>query len=224
MAARQGMTEGTRANRGIDTGHPLSYADIEHRAMAFRNLTSLNGGPLPVDARFPAVRAFERLRTLQRQDPSLFHVAVPLDYAVQDAPHSSVMAWTTYEDGKFVITVTTETYAGLESGDPTALFSFGHEIGHVDLHPDILMKFAKLPHLQGALRRGAPPHPSFRDSEWQANAFSAALLMPAAGLAILERQGRLTIDDVRRVYGVSFKAADYRINTYRGRRAALLGG
>jgi Zn-dependent peptidase ImmA (M78 family) len=47
---------------------------------------------------------------------------------------------------------------------------------------------------QAAFHRGHTDHKPFLDTEWQANAFASALLMPARGLAALEEQhGRISL-------------------------------
>ena len=53
---------------------------------------------------------------------------------------------------------------------------------------------------------------------------SPARCRPAAGLAVLEKLGRLTVDEVRRVFGVSVTAARIRIQQFVGRRSELLSG
>lgn len=216
--------EGSRPNRGIDVGEAHSHASIERRALALRKNPVLMGCALPLDAPLPARQVFERLDLLRRRDKTLFADDVPLEYAVEEAPHQSVLAWTKYDDRKFVVSVTPETYGGLEQGDGPAVFSLCHELGHVDLHHRNLLQFAEIPHLQGALRRTARPHPIFRDSEWQADAYAAALMMPAEGLALLEARGELTVENLRSTYGASWTAATIRFDNYRKRRDQLLDG
>jgi hypothetical protein len=117
------------------------------------------------------------------------------------------------------------TYEALEKGSPRAAYCLVHEFSHALLHGEQLRQLAELPQpSQIAFHRGAPqPHPMYLDTEWQANALAAALLMPARGLLDLEkRYGRLAEDLVTGQYGVSAKAAEIRINVFTERRATLL--
>ena len=94
------------------------------------------------------------------------------------------------------------TYEALEKGSPRAAYCLVHEFSHAWLHGEQLRQLAELPQpSQIAFHRGAPQpaHPMYLDTEWQANALAAALLMPARGLSDLEqRYGRLAEDLVTR--------------------------
>jgi Zn-dependent peptidase ImmA (M78 family) len=74
------------------------------------------------------------------------------------------------------------------------------------------------------LHRGeVPAHRIFEDTEWQANAFAAAFLMPGAGLVELEARGiTLTPQELVRRFNVSFDAARIRLDVYRARRTELI--
>ena len=73
-----------------------------------------------------------------------------------------------------------------------------------------------------ALHRGEQAHRPFRDTEWQANAFASALLMPAQGLIALEREhGALTVVEIADRFGVSHEAAGYRLDLFAKRRGEL---
>ena len=107
---------------------------------------------------------------------------------------------------------------------PRALFCLCHELGHVCVHTQKLVELSRIPHDVAALHRGeVPSHAIFEDTEWQANAFAAAFLMPGAGLAELEARGiMLTAQEVVRRYNVSFDAARIRLDIYRARRSELI--
>ena len=65
---------------------------------------------------------------------------------------------------------------------------------------------------QAALHR-EKEYPRYFDSEWQANAFAAALLMPAVGVRALEEKfGYLSDDLIADHFHVSLEAAGYRID------------
>jgi hypothetical protein len=117
------------------------------------------------------------------------------------------------------------TYDALERGTPRATYCLVHEFSHVLLHGDQLRQLAQLPQpSQIAFHRGSQQtHPMYRDTEWQANALAAALLMPARGLSNLEqRYGRLAEEMVTRQYCVSAKAAQIRVSIFTERRETLL--
>ena len=106
-----------------------------------------------------------------------------------------------------------------------ARFSLSHEVGHVVLHPGELIRLSRIPHREAALARGASaPYPVYQDTEWQANAFSAALLMPAQGLYALEQQGVLTSVTIQERFQVSSAAAAIRLKNYQQRSHELLAG
>ena len=64
--------------------------------------------------------------------------------------------------------------------------------------------------------------PAFRSSEWQANTFAAAILVPGPGLVYLEERGRLTPQDIRAMFNVSIQAAEKRIDTFSRHRADVV--
>ena len=118
-----------------------------------------------------------------------------------------------------------ETYARLESGKPRAAYFVGHELGHCVLHTDQLMRLAQMPtHQQATYHRGRAGHSPCEDTEWQANAFASALLMPAKGLDALERKHHcLNVALIARQFRVSLEAAGYRLSLFEDRRSELLG-
>jgi Zn-dependent peptidase ImmA (M78 family) len=70
----------------------------------------------------------------------------------------------------------------------------------------------------------AREHRFFEDTEWQADAFASALLMPATGMHRLESEfGTLTTTMLQRQYLVSNQSATYRLENYQQRRSQLVG-
>ena len=123
------------------------------------------------------------------------------------------------------ILAATTTYEWLENGHPRGGYFVAHELGHCVLHTDRLMRLAKMPKAQqAALHRGRNEvgHEAFMDTEWQANAFAAALLMPARGLLDLEKRGELSPNAVAEHFRVSEEAATYRLESYDMRKMQLL--
>ena len=119
-----------------------------------------------------------------------------------------------------------ETYDRLENGHPRGGFFVAHELGHCLLHTDQLVRLAQMPKAQqAALHRGRleVAHEAYEDTEWQANAFAGALLIPARGLLILERKhGELSPAIIAEHFHVSTEAAGYRLELYNDRKEQLL--
>jgi Zn-dependent peptidase ImmA (M78 family) len=115
-------------------------------------------------------------------------------------------------------------YDWLEQGHPRASYFVTHELGHCVLHTDQLIRLAQMPtNQQTALHRDRVGHKPFQDTEWQANAFASALLMPARGLALLEKKrGYLSVPLITDQFGVSREAAGYRLEQFNTRRNDLL--
>ena len=76
-------------------------------------------------------------------------------------------------------------------------FTLAHEFGHMVLHNSEVQGFPR------AISRESN-HKPFRDSEWQADAFAAELMMPA------ERARGLSAEEIARRFGVSLQAARIR--------------
>jgi len=115
-------------------------------------------------------------------------------------------------------------YDWLEQGHPRAGYFVTHELGHCVLHTDQLIRLAQMPaNQQTALHRDRVGHQPFQDTEWQANAFASALLMPARGMASLEKKyGYLNVLLLADQFGVSREAAGYRLEQFNKRMNDLL--
>jgi Zn-dependent peptidase ImmA (M78 family) len=116
------------------------------------------------------------------------------------------------------------TYHWLEIGNPRATYFVAHELGHCILHTDQLVRLAQMPtQQQKAFHRGRADHSPCEDTEWQANAFASALLMPACGIRALEEENScLTAPLITAIFAVSQEAAGYRLDLYNKRRNELL--
>ncbi|WP_193453197.1 ImmA/IrrE family metallo-endopeptidase [Pseudomonas nitroreducens] len=68
-----------------------------------------------------------------------------------------------------VIRLRLDVYEGLVEGKGRDRFTASHELGHYLMHRNVPIRFHRAEH--GELKK-------FRDSEWQANRFAGALLMP----------------------------------------------
>ncbi|HEY8272596.1 MAG TPA: ImmA/IrrE family metallo-endopeptidase [Pseudobdellovibrionaceae bacterium] len=99
------------------------------------------------------------------------------------------------------------TYKKLEKGDPQARFTVAHEFGHVKLHSAFQGKGQNHPVTFARRSRIR----AFEDPEWQANSFSAAILMPIQTMRMLHAQDKMTPAYVMATYQVSWPAASRRI-------------
>jgi uncharacterized protein DUF955 len=81
-----------------------------------------------------------------------------------------------------------------------------HEIGHAILHVPILRRRLQVTNMLARTQRSNLP--AYCDPEWQAWAFSGAVLMPTVTLQMLQRgHGRLSADLVSGIYEVSTQMA-----------------
>lgn len=120
------------------------------------------------------------------------------------------------------ILASSKTYDWLEEGYPRGGYFVAHELGHCFLHTDQLVRLAQMPKAQqAALHRGGQvvSHETYQDTEWQANAFASALLMPARGLLALEQKyDKLSSSIIAEHFRVSAQAASYRLYLYNARK------
>ncbi|MDE0699153.1 MAG: ImmA/IrrE family metallo-endopeptidase [Acidimicrobiaceae bacterium] len=207
---RQGLT-GVRADRGY------SYRDLERIAASVR--TQLSYSPTG------------SIDTLQLFDGLDIKVEVgndrtiPIRGGVTALRDSEGYAKYDKDRGIIEILASPKTYDWLEKGHPRGGYFVAHELGHCLLHTDQLVRLAKMPKAQqAALHRGRKEvgHKAFMDTEWQANAFAAALLMPAWGLLALEKSEELSPDTIAEHFHVSDEAATYRLELYVDRKEQLL--
>lgn len=205
--------------RGYES-RPLSYGQIETIAWSVRSALLPK---LSETGAVPGVTLFESLDriSVERRDGS----TIPLNYGVGRLP-GNFEAWTRHDAGRGEILIVLDemTYGRLRGSNPRALFTLAHEIGHAVLHVDDLVRLSRMAHDISRPATGAAlDHEIFRDTEFHANAFAAAFLMPAVGLAVLERRAqRLTTELIRDTFHVSPSAAEIRRDVYGERRDELL--
>jgi len=143
--------------------------------------------------------------------------------AVEELP-SALEAYTQFDAkaGCFRLALSTRSYKRLVDGDSRGTFTLCHEIGHLVLHRGTLKHLGQLPHRELMLTRGENTHRPFEDSEWQANRFASALLMPAAGLEVLRARDRLDEENVSDHFHTSYTASEIRIREFNDKREELL--
>ncbi|MDQ6891135.1 MAG: ImmA/IrrE family metallo-endopeptidase [Acidobacteriota bacterium] len=199
---------------GLRADGPLSYPQIERLAARLRETLQFAATQL-----LPGLRLFE---SLNRHHVVIENRRYDLNYAV-DGLMVEAQAEFEPETLEFVVKLREDTYRLLELDDPRSRFSLAHEIGHIVLHAVQLMRLSSIPHsMTPALYRGKADHPIYRDTEWQANAFGAALLMPAAGIREIATRKPLTTGVLRNAFGVSHTAATKRLEVYGRKKDELI--
>ena len=203
---------GVRADRGH------SYRGLERVAAYVRSRLNCS----PAEA-INALRLFDVLGLTVRDGTGQ---DIPIQNGVIEVNDSEGFSKYDKERGVIEILASAETYEWLEMSHPRGGYFVAHELGHCLLHTDQLVRLAQMPKAQqAALHRGGQVvgHETYRDTEWQANAFAGALLMPALGLLALEEEyGELSPATVADHFHVSSQAAGYRINLYKARKQQLL--
>ena len=201
---------------GVKADKPYSHKRLEGIANYVREGLNFTSGEA-----IDPLRLFEDLHELSITDAGR---SIPLRGHVINLEGSE--GYTRYDSEKRCIEIlaASGTYNWLESGHPRGAFFAAHELGHCLLHTSQLLRLAQMPtNQQAAFHRGRIGHERYEDTEWQANAFAGALLMPARGLAELEkRYGRLSIDLIQDNFKVSREAAGYRLQLFTQRRNDLL--
>jgi IrrE N-terminal-like domain len=209
----------TGTTKGVAAHNPQSYASLERIAVHVRaRLLPGHSDLEPV----PGLELFERL---DEYTVTVRGASLRLQYAVEDLPTGlEAQAYYSTDETAIVVALTEDSYEALSAGAGRALFTVAHEIGHAVLHPLELVERRVASADARALHRGTVGgHKAFMDTEWQANGFAGAMLVPAAGLAKLEASGQLDARSIARTYLVSQQAAELRLKVFVERREELLG-
>ena len=208
---RQGLS-GVRADRGY------SYRKLEKIAAYVRDQLDCS----PTEA-INTLLLFDGL-DIEVQDGT--GRDIPIRGSVIELKDSE--GYTKYDRDRRVIEIlaSPKTYEWLEKGRPRGGYFVAHELGHCLLHTAQLVRLAQMPKAQlAAFHRGGQEvaREAYQDTEWQANAFAGALLMPARGLLILEQEhGEFSPAIVAEHFHVSAEAAGYRLELYNDRKEQLL--
>jgi hypothetical protein len=204
---------GVRADRGYSHQKLERFATHVREQLKFSPTAAIN-----------TLRLFEGLDDIAVVDGT--GRAIPLRGNVIELEGSE--GFTKYDRDRRIIEVlaSARTYDWLEHDYPRGGYFVAHELGHCLLHTDQLVRLAQMPAAQqAAFHRGGQvaSHEIYRDTEWQANAFASALLMPARGLlALEEKYGSLSPFDIVEHFGVSAEAASYRLDMYSKRKRQLV--
>lgn len=196
--------------RGFDAGFSLDYASIEAIA---RNIRQALAPALKLHERFPMERVLNNIEDLKVKVGGKF---VALGFAVSDDLFPE--GQTQFKNGRVTITLRTDVYNALRSATPSkkrsrALITAAHELAHAFVHGALLLKFSSIPHQDAVLLgRSLKEHAISRDSEWHADAIAAAIVSPAAGIALLGRAP--TSDQLRACFDLGFQCAEKRLEVY----------
>lgn len=124
-------------------------------------------------------------------------------FGVENLPYGSEGQTRPGSPGELVISPA--VYDALGRDDGRARFTLAHELGHVVLHATQLQAMNRQIGELVLHRRFSLP--AYRDPEWQADQFAAALLMPMDGVrAVIARSGN-SAHTVASVFRTSFTAA-----------------
>jgi hypothetical protein len=207
----------SRPLSGVRADHRYSYRKLEAFAAVVRQRLGI-----ALDGAIDPIQLFEDLHEITIERPS--GSPIPLGYGVISLEDSE--GYARYDRGRHILEIlaSEQTYHWIEENHPRAAYFVAHELGHCVLHTDQLVRLAQMPtQQQAAFHRGLKAHQAFEDTEWQANAFASALLMPARGMQILEHEaGQLTVPMIVQHFSVSREAAGYRLELYSKRKLELL--
>ena len=157
---------------------PLSRPFINEQARKIRKWLGLeNTDYLPVP------RLLEALQALLDD----------LEFFVCEKPDLSKGTFASYIPGLRCVIIKETYYDMACQGNGFARWTIVHEIAHHILHRNQLGSLA---------RKANTSHKPFEDSEWQANAFASALLIPSYRL-----DDNVTVDDIVDRFGVTPAAA-----------------
>lgn len=207
----------TRGRSGVRADRAYSYSKLEVFAAHVRQ--HLGVSP---DRAVDPLELFEDLHKISLQRANCH--PLPLGYGV--VPLEDSEGYARYDRARDVVEIiaSERTYEWLVRKHPRGAYFVAHELGHCILHTDQLVRLAMMPtNQQAAFHRGRQSHEAYYDTEWQANAFASALLMPARGIAAVENVNRkLSVSLLVNRFGVSREAAGYRLELYQRRKTDLL--
>jgi hypothetical protein len=195
---------------GIEAERGYSYASIEDIAYSVRNDLGLDP-----EAALDMQEFFE----FHLDDISVVYRGqhIQLVHGVAELTSEALTRWDP-DSKQMELLLSESSYERLCEAHPRSNYTVGHELGHALLHTGPLIKLAELSvQSQAAMHRGKYPHPPYMDTEWQANAFASAFLMPARGIKAISAEigEEPSARSIATQYGVSVEAASYRLDTFR---------
>ena len=175
---------------------PLSRADIERQAFAV--LQRFYPKLLREPGWFPVIDFFDILRDAYGLDPGVEEL-------------SDGVEGVTWPDGRVILSE--ETYRAASQGNGRARFTVPHEGYHGIQHRGQIRR--ALVHTGGLVLHRRQSIPAYKDPEWQANVFAAAVLMPALMVKAVVANVFDPVGAIVRTFGVSRTAAEVRISQLR---------
>lgn len=194
---------------------PRGFAKIEEKALEARR--KMGVGILD------PVMGEEFLQMIGTQRVLVDGRWMPISYAVE--PHVMTEAETYYDPelDKIICALSVSTYEALEDGDPRAQHTAIHEGGHAILHGPEVFDLQRMTSRQIALHRGEFQElKAYQDVEWQAHCYAGAVRAPGRGLEIMERELRLTVENMMKQFKMSGPAAEVRFEAFRKHREKIL--
>lgn len=172
---------------------PLSRRDIESMASKIR----VKAG-LPDETHFPIINFFEHwmVRLFPKFNYRYVNAEEMREYEKLCGMEPTGESEGLTIRGENLVVIREDVLDLAESGDGHSRYTFAHEIGHFILHLHDIIGFP---------RGGSQKVPAYKRSEWQANVFAAALLMPKGLVTGLD------VDEIVEHFGVSKQAAEIRI-------------
>jgi hypothetical protein len=161
---------------------PLSRAAIRTAAARARQVLKLPEGAIDVE------------RLLER----LFDYGVVVDIFDADSAPVPRSVEACYVPEHATLYIRDTVYAEMCRGGVRAMFTLGHEVGHIVLAHRRTMN----------RQRSRHEFPIYCNSEWQADAFSAEFTMP---VEVINNRGLHTPEAIAKFFGVSMPAAQNRI-------------
>jgi hypothetical protein len=196
-----------RTLTGLRADSKESYQSIEQYARKLREMLGL--GLLD---RFDAKAFFDQDMAAMTVDCRAGSLG--LREVVDDCQQEGLTRWD--PDSKVIeVVLSSKTYALLQEDHVRARYTVAHECGHACLHADQVVRLGGMSLTsQMALHRERGSHEPCQDTEWQANAFASALLMPAEGVERLTlRFGKGCVQSIAETFWVSLESAGYRLGT-----------
>jgi hypothetical protein len=191
---------------GLKADKGRSYREIEHIAGRWRQRLGYSSME-----QFDAYRFFEF--QIEGLTLSTHTGDVPLFNHVQPCAEEGLTRWDLDEE-RLEMILSESSYRDLQDGLARPRFTICHEFGHAVLHTNELVRLAGLTIERQAAMYRSREHAKCFDSEWQANAFAAAILMPSEGIQLLEdTYGFVGEDLIADHFGTSVVAARYRLES-----------
>lgn len=212
-----------RQPRGIRAERSYSHVQLESAALGFRKAVGFAENE-PIDG----LKFYDQIQDYNVVlNGKKYPIFCRVDRLVDGAEAQAVFD---PDESAYEIVLSEQTYEWLEDRHPRGKHSLIHECAHVVLHPKLLQQLSLMPVPEKAAlyRGGLVPHKFFEDTEWQADALTSAITMPAKAINRLERERErkhnfLTLDgEMAERFGVSQQAAGFRLNTYQNRKEQLL--